>query len=60
MIDLLGLLAVWGAVAVVWVAMGIFEKRQETKQFFQALDAKRERGHVGTESPDAGAERRIA
>ena len=57
---MLELLAVWGVVAVVWIAMGMFEKRQETKRFFRALDAERERGHVRTESPDAGEERRIA
>jgi hypothetical protein len=59
-IDLMGLLAVWGVVVVVWIAMGMFEKRQQTKQFLQAQNAERERGHGRTESPDAGVERRIA
>jgi hypothetical protein len=62
-IDVLGLLAVFGAVAVLWIAMGMFEKRRRTQQFLQELDAERERRHAGTESPDAAPtepERRTA
>jgi hypothetical protein len=59
-IDVLGLLAVFGAVAVLWIAMGMFDKRRKTRQFLRELDAERERRHVSTASRDAGAKRRIA
>jgi hypothetical protein len=58
-IDVLGLLAVLGAVAVLWIAMGIFDKRRKTERFLQELEAERERRHVSA-SRDAGAKRRIA
>jgi hypothetical protein len=61
-IDVLGLLAVLGALAVLWIAMGMFETRRKTKKLFEALDAERER-HVRSASADAAqarAERRSA
>ena len=43
MIDLLGLLAVFGAVAALWIAMDMLEKRRKTEKFFRELDAERKR-----------------
>jgi hypothetical protein len=54
------LLAVWGVVAMVWVAIGMVDGRRKTEAFFRQLDAERQGGHDGTAYPDPGAERRIA
>jgi hypothetical protein len=58
--DVMELLAVWGVVAMVWVAIGIFDGRRKTERFFRQLDVERERGQDGTTYPNVRTERRIA
>jgi hypothetical protein len=58
--DVMELLAVWGVVAMVWVAIGMLDGRRKTEGFFQQLDAERERRRDGTTYPNGRTERRIA
>jgi hypothetical protein len=57
--DVLGLLAL-GAVAVLWIATGLFVSHEKTERFFQGLDAERKRELMRAASREAEARRRVA